>query len=168
VAGLTPLLAAGQSVTTGRLRIERAELEDLAHTWLAPALAPEWRLDDLDELTGVGGFAVKDEVDVTIGLGIVRPGRPHPDAVTFAFIAVDPARRYAGRGGEAALAVEALVRERWRPAELLAPVPAGRGLAVYFWLRLGYRPLTRSEAPWPLVGLGETPIEGIWMGRSAP
>jgi hypothetical protein len=48
---------------------------------------------------------------------------------------------------------------------LYAPVPDGRGLAVYFWLRLGYRPLLTPKAPWPLAGLSETPRRGIWMAR---
>lgn len=165
MAELTPLLGAGEVVTTRRLRLTGIAANDLELPWLAGALAPEWRQDDLDLAIGARGFAIADAVGATIGLGLVRPTAPHPAAATFAFIAVDPARRYAGLGGEAALAVEALVRARWRPRELLAPVPAGRGLAVYFWLRLGYRPLTRSEAPWPVVGLTETPLAGIWLSR---
>jgi len=41
----------------------------------------------------------------------------------------------------------------------------GRGLAVYFWLRLGYRPLTTAQAPWPLAGLSNEPRRGLWMVR---
>jgi hypothetical protein len=36
---------------------------------------------------------------------------------------------------------------------------------VYFWLRLGYRPLTSAQAPWPLAGLSQAPRRGIWMVR---
>jgi hypothetical protein len=36
---------------------------------------------------------------------------------------------------------------------------------VYFWLRLGYRPLLTSEQPEPLVGLTSDPVRGIRMMR---
>jgi hypothetical protein len=46
-----------------------------------------------------------------------------------------------------------------------APVPDGRGLAVYFWLRLWFRPLRSAESPGPVIGLvGETRA-GMWMLR---
>jgi hypothetical protein len=66
-------------------------------------------------------------------------------------------------GGEAGLALERHLRHKLGVERVYAPVPDGRGLAVYFWLRLGFRPLTRSEAPWPLVGLGDESGRGIWM-----
>jgi hypothetical protein len=44
-------------------------------------------------------------------------------------------------------------------------VPDGRGLAVYFWLRLGFRPLLLPESPGPLIGLSSEPVRGIWMLR---
>ncbi len=39
-------------------------------------------------------------------------------------------------------------------------VPSKLGLALYFWLRLGYRPLTQRE--WP-AGPESTP--SVWMMR---
>jgi len=83
------------------------------------------------------------------------------------FISIEPSRRFRGLGGEAGLALERHLRRRLGVERVLAPVPDGRGLAVYFWLRLGYRPLTASEAPWPLVGLGPEAGSGIWMAREA-
>jgi hypothetical protein len=79
------------------------------------------------------------------------------------FLGIEPARRFRGLGGEAGLALERHLRLRSGVRRVLAPVPDGRGLAVYFWLRLGFRPLTTSEAPWPLVGLSPTKVAGIWM-----
>ena len=46
-----------------------------------------------------------------------------------------------------------------------APVPEGRGLAVYFWLRLGFRPLSRAESPKSPLGLTGDSKPGIWMVR---
>jgi ribosomal protein S18 acetylase RimI-like enzyme len=72
------------------------------------------------------------------------------------FIAVPPAKRRLGLGGRAALALEKrLAREHGR---VLLSVPASAGLALYFWLRLGYRPLLRSQ--WP-TAVSNT----IWMER---
>ena len=39
-----------------------------------------------------------------------------------------------------------------------ALVPASNGIALYFWLRLGYRPLAGLDRP--------KPREGTWMGRA--
>ena len=56
-------------------------------------------------------------------------------------IAVEAARRNVGLGGEA---IQAL--ERLRPGDgYLAAVPRANGLAVYFWLRTGYRPVRADE-----------------------
>jgi hypothetical protein len=46
-----------------------------------------------------------------------------------------------------------------------AGIPEGRGLAVYFWLRLGYRPISSAEAPDAPLGLGAESRPGIWMVR---
>jgi len=73
--------------------------------------------------------------------------------------------RYRGLGGEAALAIERRLRDGLAVERVYAPVPETRGLAVYFWLRLGYRPLLPSRAPAPprfATGAG-----GIWLLRDS-
>jgi hypothetical protein len=41
-----------------------------------------------------------------------------------------------------------------------AGVTADAGRALYFWLRLGYRPLLQADLPWP------SPRRGVvWMVR---
>jgi hypothetical protein len=80
---------------------------------------------------------------------------------------IDPTRRYRGLGGEAALALERHLRKRFDIEKVYAPIPDWRGLAVYFWLRQGYRPVTFAEAPWPLTGLLIEPRPGIWMLRDS-
>ncbi|MCC6382496.1 MAG: hypothetical protein IT304_08295 [Dehalococcoidia bacterium] len=63
-----------------------------------------------------------------------------------------PARGY-GLGSEAArLLREAAVAAGW--PFLRAPAPADRGLALYFWFRMGLHPL-----------FGPGPAGGLWMER---
>ncbi len=70
---------------------------------------------------------------------------PSPGAAHVTLLAVDPARRRRGIGGRAALALERRLRRS--VARIYACVPARLGLALYFWLRLGYRPLMQAESP---------------------
>jgi GNAT superfamily N-acetyltransferase len=164
VAVLTPILGADEVVATRRLRLRAIAAPDLAAAWLAAALAPDWQIADVEPRLD-SAVAAEDGGGGFVGLAVALPGRPRPDAATFALVTVDPARRYAGLGAELVMAVETLLRERCQVVESLVPVPAGRGLAVYFWLRLGYRPLTMSEAPGPVSGLTDAPYDGIWMSR---
>jgi hypothetical protein len=180
-------------------RLGPADVEAMSG-WLASSLAPEWRVEDLAAAaveTG-GGVLISDADGARIGSAVVttsplpagipspstargsrpeglsrgrrRPTDSKPIVACVPFIAIDPVRRFRGLGGEAGLALERHLRKKLAVERVLAPVPDGRGLAVYFWLRLGYRPLTGSEAPWPLVGLGlrepqSEPIRGMWMAR---
>jgi GNAT superfamily N-acetyltransferase len=164
VAVLTHLLGAGEVVETRRLRLRALVAEDLTAPWLAATLAPDWQVADIQARLD-SAVAAEDKAGAFVGLAVALPGTPRADAATFALVTVDPARRYAGLGAELVMAVETLLRERRRVVESLAPVPAGRGLAVYFWLRLGYRPLTMSVTPGPVIGLTGAPYEGIWMSR---
>jgi GNAT superfamily N-acetyltransferase len=83
---------------------------------------------------------------------------PVADAAHVRFLAVDPSRRRLGIGGRAALALE---RRLKRTVErVYVAVPARIGIALYFWLRLGYRPL--SQADWPAEPEGPP---STWMLR---
>jgi len=62
-----------------------------------------------------------------------------------------------GTGMKAALAIEQELRAR-RASRLYAPVPGRHGIAVYFWIRLGYHPLLRPAWPEQRHGFG-------WMSR---
>ena len=63
-----------------------------------------------------------------------------------------------GYGGVAVTLIErAAKRGGLLDGRVLAP--ANNGVALYFWLRLGYRPL--ADAAWP------KPCEGTWMSRTA-
>jgi GNAT superfamily N-acetyltransferase len=62
-------------------------------------------------------------------------------------LAVAPDQRRLGIGGRAALALERRLARSTR--RVYVAVPSRLGLALYFWLRLGYRPLTQQDWPAP-------------------
>ena len=141
-----------------------AELDD-HWVWLEKALEPEWRQADLTRQVDAGNCLVfEDEGQELIGAAVVMRDEPGDGYASIPFIAVWPSRRFRGLGGEAALAIERWLR-RGGFKRVLAPVPDVRGLAVYFWLRLGYRALLREEANWPLLSLNDVQPAGIWMAR---
>jgi GNAT superfamily N-acetyltransferase len=135
-------------------------------SWLGSALAPDWRLEDLDSAVEAGCAAlIADSDGQAIGVAVALLERPAAGAASVPFIAVAPERRFRGLGGEAGLALERFLRDKFGVAAVYAPIPDWRGLAVYFWLRLGYAPCTSAQAPWPLAGLNEEPRPGIWLVR---
>jgi GNAT superfamily N-acetyltransferase len=79
------------------------------------------------------------------------------DWLVWRWLAVDEAMRAFGYGGAAVPVVErAAKRAGLTSARVL--VPASNGVALYFWLRLGYRVF--PEGTWG------RPYEGTWMTRS--
>jgi len=85
-------------------------------------------------------------------------GEPQRGAARVHFLAVPPDRRRLGTGHRSALALEARL-----PASIgrvYVSIPARLGLALYFWLRLGYRPLTQREWPAP-----PDDAPAVWMVR---
>jgi GNAT superfamily N-acetyltransferase len=165
------LFQPGETLETQRLLLRAATLEDVEAmaAWLSPsALSPDWQIEDLEAtLLAATSVLISDQAGEALGLIVLLPDRPEPGDVSVPLVAVSPQRRFSGLGGEAVLAVEREVRARWGVQRCFAPVPDGRGLAVYFWLRLGYRPLTTQQAPWPLAGLSDEPRRGMWMVREA-
>ena len=162
------LIDGGQPLRTPRLLLtplDRSHLSGLG-PWLREALEPEWRVADIEAgaARGEGALISLAEGGAPLGLAIAGEG-PHAKAATVAFIAIEPVWRYRGLGGEAALAVERRLHDGLAVEQVYAPVPETRGLAVYFWLRLGYRPLLPSRAPAPprfATGDG-----GIWLLRDS-
>jgi hypothetical protein len=165
------LFQPGETLETRRLLLRTATLEDVAamNEWLSmSALSPDWQIEDLETtLPAATGVQISDRAGDALGLIVLLSDHPEPGDVSVPLVAVAPQRRFSGLGGEAVLAVEREVRARWGVQRCFAPVPDGRGLAVYFWLRLGYRPLTTEQAPWPLAGLSDEPRRGMWMLREA-
>jgi GNAT superfamily N-acetyltransferase len=133
--------------------------------WLEAALAPEWTLTSLEAAVVSGdGVLVNDSDGSAIGLAIVLRDVPSASCATVPFLSIEPDRRFRGLGGEAGLALDRWLRSKGYD-KVYAPIPDGRGLAVYFWLRLGFRPLTKPESPGPLIGLTSESKPGIWMLR---
>lgn len=143
--------------------LDPAALE--AMPWLEAALSPEWLLEDLVTAAREhDGALISDADGAPIGMAIVFPDWPAPREATIAFLTIDPARRFRGLGGEAGIELERHLRAQGYE-RVFAPVPEGRGLAVYFWLRLGFRPLSVAESPQAPLGLTADAKPGIWMVR---
>jgi GNAT superfamily N-acetyltransferase len=133
--------------------------------WLPDALAPEWGLADFrSALSEAGGVLISDAEGEPIGVAVVQADTPRPACAAVPLIAVAPARRFRGLGGEAGLALSRHLRASGFD-KVYAAIPDGRGLAVYFWLRLGFRPLRSTEWPGPVTGLLGEERAGIWMLR---
>jgi GNAT superfamily N-acetyltransferase len=134
-------------------------------TWLGAALTPEWTLSVLETLVAGGnGVLISDRDTSPIGVAAVRTDAPTAGSANITFLGIDPARRFRGLGGEAGLGLDRWLRGKGYQ-RVYAPVPEGRGLAIYFWLRLGFRPLTTPDAPGPVTGLSGGEMPGIWMLR---
>jgi hypothetical protein len=164
---VTTSLSFERPVVSGRVRLSGLTAEALAgmSSWLPAALAPEWTMGDLEEaLKTATGVLISDGTGDAIGLAVVQMDAPGAGCTSVPLIAIEPSRRFRGLGGEAGIALDAQLRA-FGYDRVYAPVPDGRGLAVYFWLRLGFRPLRLDEAPGPVTGLlGETRA-GMWMLR---
>ena len=81
--------------------------------------------------------AIMDEVGKEIGYVEFALGDGWLD-VWWVELAVEHRRR--GLGVDAVRLLEVEARRRWGVRGIRAEVPVENGLALYFWLRLGYRP----------------------------
>ena len=141
--------------------VER-DLAPLAE-WL-PSTAAElgcerWASEDaLHSAVAQDGMLIADQRG-PLGFVDFELGAPRRDSVRVRLLAVRPDQRRLGVGSRAALALEERLRQSASRCYVL--VPARLGLALYFWLRLGYRPLTQREQPAP----PEAP-PAVWLVRS--
>ena len=81
-----------------------------------------------------------------VGLLVYRLHAPRRRAATIELVATPAAEARRGAGMRAAALLEKELRSE-AVAMIYAPAPAAHGIAVYFWIRLGYRPLMRPD--WP-------------------
>jgi GNAT superfamily N-acetyltransferase len=138
--------------------IRRRDLDSLS-TWLpdaARAIGCE-HLAEPDALRDTTGVLVAVEGELG-GVLLFETGAPRPDAANVRALLVAPERRRLGIGGRAALALELRLPKKTK--RIYVAVPSELGLALYFWLRLGYRPLTQAKWPAPPEGSPAT-----WMVR---
>ena len=144
------------------LRPIRAPDIDAISTWLPPVARdlgyPAWESGEGLRLSAGPHDALIYDEAAGIAVLSYENASPEPDAARIHLLAVAPGRRRLGIGSRAALALER--RLRASTARLYVVVPARLGLALYFWLRLGYRPLT--QAGWP-ARPEQSP--SLWMRR---
>ncbi len=153
---------AGRRTLTKLRPLREGDLAGLAR-WLpqtaadlgCPRWASEERLRDAVDEQGVL-VAVEGEPVAFVAYETSAPKR---SSARVRLLAVAPGQRRLGIGGRAALALEK--RLAGSSKRLYVLVPANAGLTFYFWLRLGYRPLTQRE--WPAAP--EEP-PAAWMVRS--
>lgn len=83
-----------------------------------------------------------DRIDVVPdGFGGVIAFEAARDEVVIRALAIRRDRRNLGYGGEAVERLEA----SWPERRFVAAVPRYNGLAIYFWLRVGFRPVRLDE-----------------------
>ncbi len=143
-----------------RLRSVRlADIERLS-SWLpnvaAEANCEPWASPQaLANAKGSSGVLTNDTGTAFVAYQL---GSPEADAARVDLLAVAPGERRLGIGGRTALALERRLRDRAKRVYTL--VPSSIGLALYFWLRLGYRPLMKQMWPEPPA---RSPA--LWMVR---
>jgi len=92
-----------------------------------------------------------------VGVLIARDRAPRRGSALIELVALSPDRARRGSGMRAAALIEAeLVGAGAR--RIYAPAPAVHGIDVYFWIRLGYHPLLRTDWPCEREGVA-------WMVR---
>ena len=170
----------GPIVWPRTMRSRRVSLSPIVAKTLA-ASAPDWLAEAERAVLGAGpGCPLGDQVHEGDAAYWLRVGRDRPDGsrerrtvgalaaqqedawLVWRWLAVEESMRAFGYGGAAIPIVErAAKRAGLTGARVL--VPASNGVALYFWLRLGYRPSVEGliERDWP------RPYEGTWMVRSA-
>jgi GNAT superfamily N-acetyltransferase len=134
-----------------RIKLRRAKKSDLlliAPWYEEAALVADGGLipDDeptLDDRFGEGNLWVI-ESDAPIGLLEGVTEWPAEDWATVEWLALAAEQRGWGYGSEAVRQFEA----RHKAASFLAQIAARNGLALYFWLRMGYRPARADEVFW--------------------
>jgi hypothetical protein len=85
-----------------------------------------------------------------IGLMAVAVGDPNPGWATVDLLAIAAQEQH----DLAALGVALLeARLRGEASHIRAAVPLDVGLALYFWLRLGYRPVVSGKGLWMISNL---------------
>jgi GNAT superfamily N-acetyltransferase len=82
---------------------------------------------------------------------------PRRGAARIDLLAVAPDKRRLGIAGRAAIALEKRLARTTK--QIYVAVPSTIGLALYFWLRLGYRPLIQRDWPAPIEA------NSTWMVR---
>ena len=145
------------------LRAPRANDRGAIDSWIAeavtavsggssPAAAPVTWQEFRQRLTPSQAVLVVTRDLRPVGFAVFRGGKA---AVRLDAIAIAADKRNLGLGTDAVLALE----QRFTGRPLLAGVPPANGLAIYFWLRAGYRPI------YPRPTTAALASDRLWMRR---
>lgn len=93
---------------------------------------------------------VRDGIDA--GVLSFREHRPARGSAIIDLVAMPARFARRGSGARAAALLEERLRRRGMRT-LYAPAPEQHGIGVYFWIRLGYRPLPRADWPCETSGV---------------
>ena len=92
---------------------------------------------------------VRKSDGASVGIVEHKVADPANDWATFSTIVMSDGQRGWGFGSEAVQLIEERLLRREGVRRFRARVDKGIGLALYFWLRRGYRPARPDEAFWP-------------------
>jgi hypothetical protein len=158
---------ANGSTLTARITLREATARDLPmiEPWYEEAALvvdggaiPDGEPDLRSRFDAGGLWVIEREAPIGLLEGVV--GWPAAGWVTVEWLALAAGKRGWGYGSEAVRRFEALHGGAW----FLAQIAPRNGLALYFWLRMGYRPARAEEVFW------REPNEGgiIAMVRETP
>ena len=132
--------------------------------WLPSAAASVGSdLSDAASLRQRGRHALVIERDGdAVGAVAYALHRPKRGAAIVEMIATPPEHARRGSGMAAATLLESMLRDAG-VRTVYAPSPERHGIAMYFWIRLGYRPLLRRD--WPCTR-DSVACDGVaWLTR---
>ena len=148
--------AGGRSAraVTVSIRELRAGDDTWLDTWLG-ACAASVRYDVITSDAPSASLHTATERDLTakiivaaepVGVITYRLDSPSQNDAIIEFVGIEPSFARRGHGQAGASLLEAELRAAG-VRRIFAPAPEAHGIAMYFWIRLGYRPLLRGE--WP-------------------
>ena len=143
---------------------EAAWLEEAAQA-IAGRRAPcrlRDRLSDGDR--GWGITADGEQVGALAGRIVELSDNGHLRALIWTWLAIDQRWRAYGYGGLSVPLFESVARQLGATTALV-PLPADNGVALYFWLRLGYTPQRSVQISPPDRPAG-VPADALWMHRT--
>ena len=161
-----PVSVEGQRASIVRFRGEVIEADwlDEAAQAIAGRAAPcalQGRLDDGD----LGWWILGDGeiVGALCGKVVRLPDSVASSALIWTWLAIDAKWRAYGYGGASVPLLEAAARQAGATIAL-TPLPPDNGVALYFWLRLGYTPVRNVDVAPDDIPTGVT-ADALWMQR---
>ena len=158
-----PERSADQRVSLARIRAEAVDAPWLEEA--AQAIAGRGEPCPLNARLAVGDDAWWIRAETPEGQQIVGAlaGQLSGERAIWTWLAVPAERRHYGFGG-AAVPLFERAAQRLGAREALVPLPRDNGVALYFWLRLGYTPLRAPARAGAELPAG-VPPDAVWMRR---